>query len=373
MARRRGIHSTSSKRISFTSKSRGPPGLWTVATSPSRFPIRARATGEVMEMSRFFKSASGSPTIRYRTSRSVSWSTRTTVAPNTTWSPFNLLSSITSAWAIQLSRSLIRPSMWDCFSLAAWYSEFSRRSPCPRATSISLLILIRSTVFSCFSSSLSLRKPAAVIGTVALIACSLSPSSLRDALAISKDAGLVLWIAARAGRGNRALGVSRQLYMSAVLPEHDQGFAGELVGDHLVQHRVNQEKPAAAGATQQLWSPFRHRRQPAANADGDRQRGRNSQTHLHRHHPALSKPQHADLLRSHRKLRLEPGQKPHQLERGVRHLRRAGWPISEPLEAGPMAVRSARQDFQVSVAKYRGDFPEVLGRGSASMQHQEHA
>ncbi len=58
----------------------------------------------------------------------------------------------------------MRPSMCDCFSLAAWYSEFSRRSPCARATSISLEIFTRSTVWSCFSSSFKRRRPDAVMG-----------------------------------------------------------------------------------------------------------------------------------------------------------------------------------------------------------------
>src|SRR5216683_5314285 len=56
--------------------------------------------------------------------------------------------------------------MWACFSLAAWYSEFSLKSPCPRATPISLLIRTRSTVLSCLSSVLSFFSPEGVMGTL---------------------------------------------------------------------------------------------------------------------------------------------------------------------------------------------------------------
>ena len=44
--------------------------------------------------------------------------------------------SITSARASRSSSSAIRPSLSDCCSLAAWYSAFSERSPCVRASLI---------------------------------------------------------------------------------------------------------------------------------------------------------------------------------------------------------------------------------------------
>ena len=62
---------------------------------------------------------------------------------------------MTSALAIQCSTWRMRPSTWLCFSLAAWYSAFSERSPCERASAISFTIFGRSTFFRRFSSSLS--------------------------------------------------------------------------------------------------------------------------------------------------------------------------------------------------------------------------
>ena len=49
----------------------------------------------------------------------------------------------------------MRPSMKLCFSRAAWYSAFSERSPCARASAIAFVIAWRSTRFRCSSSSLS--------------------------------------------------------------------------------------------------------------------------------------------------------------------------------------------------------------------------
>ena len=72
---------------------------------------------------------------------------------------------MTSALAIQCSTWRIRPSTWLCFSFAAWYSAFSERSPCERASAISFTILGRSTFLRRFSSSFSRRRPPFVMGT----------------------------------------------------------------------------------------------------------------------------------------------------------------------------------------------------------------
>src|SRR5712691_4633651 len=71
------------------------------------------------EMRPFLASASGSPTICHTAFLSVSSSTSVTVAPNLMVSPESLLMSMISARASLSSNSAIRPSLWDCSSLAA--------------------------------------------------------------------------------------------------------------------------------------------------------------------------------------------------------------------------------------------------------------
>src|SRR5690606_2715404 len=78
--------------------------------------------------------------------------------------PFRVDGSITSARDSLSSMSLMRASTMPCRSLAAWYSAFSLRSPCSRATPISREILGRSS-FKRASSSRSLIMPWGVIGT----------------------------------------------------------------------------------------------------------------------------------------------------------------------------------------------------------------
>ena len=73
---------------------------------------------------------------------------------------------MTSARESLSSRSLMRASIHPWRSLAAWYSAFSLRSPCSRATPISRLIFGRSTSFRFLSSSLSRAFPSGVMGTV---------------------------------------------------------------------------------------------------------------------------------------------------------------------------------------------------------------
>src|SRR5262245_56871593 len=65
----------------------------------------------------------------------------------------------TSPWS-----SARRPSMKLCFSRAAWYSAFSERSPCARASAMAFVMAWRSTRLSRSSSSRSRSKPGRVIG-----------------------------------------------------------------------------------------------------------------------------------------------------------------------------------------------------------------
>ena len=65
------------------------------------------------------------------------------------------------------SMSLIRPSQKPCCSRAAWYSAFSFRSPCSRASAIAAMISGRRTDFRKSSSSRNFSAPRKVIG----IAC----------------------------------------------------------------------------------------------------------------------------------------------------------------------------------------------------------
>ena len=129
-------------------------------SSPSVLPMSARAMGEVTlilpALEVRLELADDLVTSPRRPSRRPA---RVTVAPKTTRSPFSFETSITSARAIQSSTCRMRPSRCDCFSLAAWYSAFSERSPCERASAISFTILGRSTVLSRFSSSFSLSRP----------------------------------------------------------------------------------------------------------------------------------------------------------------------------------------------------------------------
>ena len=66
------------------------------------------------------------------------------------------------------SISAIRPSIKLCFSLAAWYSAFSERSPFDLASAIAFIISGLSTVLSVFNSSMSLFCPFSVIGILSI-------------------------------------------------------------------------------------------------------------------------------------------------------------------------------------------------------------
>src|SRR5499433_1606593 len=71
---------------------------------------------------------------------------------------------MTSAFPTFASSSAMRPSMKPCFSRAAWYSAFSERSPCARASAMALVMAWRSTRLRRSSSSRSRSKPGRVIG-----------------------------------------------------------------------------------------------------------------------------------------------------------------------------------------------------------------
>ena len=135
-------------------------GCCTVAMSPTFLPMSARATGRgdgepaLLDVGLQLSDDPVRDRLVGLRCRAASRWRRRRRSP-----PLSLLVSITSARAIQSLRSRMRPSMWDCFSLAAWYSAFSFRSPWARATSISLEIFPRSTDWRCLSSSLSFRRP----------------------------------------------------------------------------------------------------------------------------------------------------------------------------------------------------------------------
>ena len=99
----------------------------------------------------------------------MSSSTSTTVAPNLILSPESFETSITSARAIQSSSSPTRPSFRLCASFAAWYSAFSERSPCERASEIASMMRGRSCCWRQRSSSRSVANPLAVIGTLFIV------------------------------------------------------------------------------------------------------------------------------------------------------------------------------------------------------------
>src|SRR5258708_925167 len=119
-----------------TSKALAPPGVTTSTLAPFFLPTSARASGDAIEILPAFASASGSPTICQTAFLSVSSSIKVTVAPNLTVSPDSFETSMTSARASLSSSSAMRPSLSDCSSFAAWYSAFSDRSPCVRASVI---------------------------------------------------------------------------------------------------------------------------------------------------------------------------------------------------------------------------------------------
>ena len=75
---------------------------------------------------------------------------------------------MTSERPIIASSSRIRPSMKLCFSRAAWYSAFSLRSPCSRASAIAAITAGRSTLLSFLSSASSFANPFAVRGTFSM-------------------------------------------------------------------------------------------------------------------------------------------------------------------------------------------------------------
>src|ERR1700741_3106483 len=71
---------------------------------------------------------------------------------------------MTSAAPTLASSSLMRPSVKDCFSRAAWYSAFSERSPCARASAMALVMAGRSMRLRRSGSSFRFSYPAGVMG-----------------------------------------------------------------------------------------------------------------------------------------------------------------------------------------------------------------
>src|SRR5277367_223434 len=74
------------------------------------------------------------------------------------------VTSMISEFDKRFSMSLMRPSMKLCCSRAAWYSAFSLRSPCARASAIALMTFGRASLLSCFNSTRSRSAPRRVIG-----------------------------------------------------------------------------------------------------------------------------------------------------------------------------------------------------------------
>ena len=96
------------------------------------------------------------------------------------------------------SSSRMRPSMKLCRSRAAWYSAFSLRSPCSRASAIAAITAGRSTLFSFLSSASSFANPFAVSGIFSMPVLRRAPSPdrrhiirirpMREATACSRGA-----------------------------------------------------------------------------------------------------------------------------------------------------------------------------------------
>ncbi len=139
------------------SYSTSPPGVRIVTTSSCSLPIRPRAIGEFTEM-RFclkisFIIAHDAVSLLFVVIR-VQHANRG--AKKITRPLFGILViSITCAFDSFASISLIRPSQKPCCSRAAWYSAFSFRSPCSRASAIAAIISGRRTDFRKSSSSRS--------------------------------------------------------------------------------------------------------------------------------------------------------------------------------------------------------------------------
>src|SRR5580704_8021822 len=136
------------------------------------------------------------------------------------------------------SISAIRPSMKLWRSRAAAYSAFSERSPCSRAAAIALMIAGRSTLFSCFSSSVRLFSPSAVVGTLSIAQSSLmnrapsTPNAPRNRVALRKlwgwtlESGLEVGLQGRHVEGPLA---QRLDALDRRLGAGDGGVIGDLV------------------------------------------------------------------------------------------------------------------------------------------------
>src|ERR1700722_14692856 len=87
------------------------------------------------------------------------------------------VTSMISEFDKRFSMSLMRPSMKLCCSRAAWYSAFSLKSPCARASAIALMTFGRASLLSCFSSSRSASAPRRVMGVRLITSATLCAAS----------------------------------------------------------------------------------------------------------------------------------------------------------------------------------------------------
>ena len=130
-----------------------PAGAWTSTIWFFLDPSKAIPIGDSFDILFCNKSASVEPTIVYDTSSSNSSSHNLTVFP--TWTVFVSISesSIILAYLTLFSNSAILSSFAACALLASSYSEFSDKSPNPKATFIlSAISALFSVLISYFIS-----------------------------------------------------------------------------------------------------------------------------------------------------------------------------------------------------------------------------
>src|SRR5258708_16086320 len=150
------------------------------------------------------------------------------------------------------SISAIRPSMKPWRSRAEVYSAFSERSPCSRAAAIALMIAGRSTLFSCFSSSVRLFSPSAVVGTLSIAQSSSmnraasTPNAPRIRVASRKlrswrlESGLEVGLQGRHVEGPLA---QRRNAFDRRLGAGDRGVIGDLVHQPAPPQRIPAAPP----------------------------------------------------------------------------------------------------------------------------------
>src|SRR6185312_15344350 len=183
----------------------------------------------------------------------LSASSSSTTAPNTTLPPaFNVAESMICAVESAASIWPMRPSMKPCCSRAAWYSAFSLRSPCARASAIAAMTRGRSTDFSCSSSARRRSEPALVMGARCMCR---TPFCYTYARRLAPAVGSMDATVARSGRRDGVAGRSGcmplQLRMQFLQADHAALVAvvermqqrrrtrdGGRIGDVLLQRRA---------------------------------------------------------------------------------------------------------------------------------------